>query len=454
MTRTLQDLNVTFIREALAHGADQELVVLLQEQHPADLAEAIEPLTEEEKRRVFQLLNPEQAADVLVELNDLSREEILEETSAARLAEIAEEMESDEAADLLATLSEATQAEVLRRMGREEMKDLAELLRYREDSAGGIMKRELLAVRGDSTVAEAVAAFQQLSHTEDVEDIHNVFVVDAERHLVGVLPIRRLLLVDAATPIHRVMDPNILKVRTDVDQEEVARLFKKYDLLSIPVVDEGDRLVGRITVEDIVDVITEESGEDLLRMGGVDEDDRIFCLPSRSVRKRLPWLTINLATAMLAASVVAIFQDTISQMVTLAVFMPIVAGMGGNAGTQTLTLITRGIAMGELSLTNARRALIKESIVALANGVAIGVFMALGTYLWKGDWILGSVLGLALIVNMLVAGVVGTIIPVLLKRFGVDPAVASGIIVTTFTDCFGFFFFLGLASLALRFYNL
>lgn len=454
MTRTLQDLNVTFIREALAHGADQELVVLLQEQHPADLAEAIEPLTEEEKRRVFQLLNPEQAADVLVELNDLSREEILEETSAARLAEIAEEMESDEAADLLATLPEATQAEVLRRMGREEMKDLAELLRYREDSAGGIMKRELLAVRGDSTVAEAVAAFQQLSHTEDVEDIHNVFVVDAERHLVGVLPIRRLLLVDAATPIHRVMDPNILKVRTDVDQEEVARLFKKYDLLSIPVVDEGDRLVGRITVEDIVDVITEESGEDLLRMGGVDEDDRIFCLPSRSVRKRLPWLTINLATAMLAASVVAIFQDTISQMVTLAVFMPIVAGMGGNAGTQTLTLITRGIAMGELSLTNARRALIKESIVALANGVAIGVFMALGTYLWKGDWILGSVLGLALIVNMLVAGVVGTIIPVLLKRFGVDPAVASGIIVTTFTDCFGFFFFLGLASLALRFYNL
>ncbi len=447
-------IDTAFIARALDHGERERLLAALKSLHPADIADRIEPLDDERKRRVFALLDPETAADVLVELNDPSREEILEETAPTRLAEIAEEMESDEAADLIAELPEETAAQVLRMMGREEVAEITELMAYDPQTAGGIMQRELLAVQEDATVAQAVEAFQKLAREEDVEDIHNVFVTDRDHRLVGVLPIRRLLLVGASTPIGRVMDPEVVRVRTNVDQEEVAALFKKYNLLSMAVVDDQDRLVGRITVDDIVDVIEEESGEDLLLLGGVHDEDRVFCHPAQSVRRRLPWLAINLGTAILAAGVVSLFEGTLSRMVSLAVFMPVVAGMGGNAGTQTLTLITRGIALGELTFANAWRALLKESTVAIANGLAIGVVMAVGTYLWKGDWTLGVVLGLALIINMFVAGAVGTVIPVVLKRVGVDPAVASGIIVTAFTDCCGFFTFLGLATLALRYFHI
>ena len=447
-------IDTAFIADALDRSDAEGLLGALKGLHPADIADRIEPLDEDRKRRVFGLLDPETAADVLVELNDPSREEILEETSTTRLAEIAEEMESDEAADLLAELPRETAAQVLRQMGHEEVEEITELMAYGPETAGGIMQRELLGVREDATVAQAVEAFQKLAREEDVEDIHNVFVVDRDRRLVGVLPIRRLLLVGASTPIGRVMDPDVVKVRPEVDQEEVAALFKKYNLLSMAVVDDADHLVGRITVDDIVDVIAEESGEDILLLGGVHEEDRIFCPPAQSVRKRLPWLAINLGTAILAAGVVSLFERTLERMVTLAVFMPVVAGLGGNAGTQTLTLITRGIALGEISFANAWRALVKESLVALVNGTAIGIVMAVGTYAWKGDLMLGVVLGLALIINMFVAGVVGTVIPVVLKRVGVDPAVASGIIVTAFTDSCGFFTFLGLATLALRTFHL
>lgn len=453
MNKTSDNLELARLGEALEKGETRVIMRLIDERHPADIADAIEPLPEDQKQRIFELLTPEIAADVLVELNDPSREEIIEETSPVRLAEIAGEMESDDAADLIAELPAETASLVLRNMGREEMQKVTELLRYPEDTAGGIMKRELLAITEDGTIAQAVRALQKLAQQGDVEDVYNVFVVDRGGRLAGVLPVRRLLLMDSSTPIRKAVDEALIKVHTGVDQEEVANLFKKYDLISLPVVDEGDRLVGRITIDDVVDVIEEESTEDIMRMGGVDEDDRIFCPPSRSVRRRLPWLYVNLASALMAASVVALFQETISKVVMLAVFMPVVAGMGGNAGTQTLTLITRAIALGEIASENVRRALIKESIVALVNGIAVGSVMALGTYIWRGEWMLGTVLGMALTANMFLAGAVGTVVPLMLKRVGVDPAVASGIIVTTVTDAFGFLSFLGLATLALRMYG-
>lgn len=453
MNKTSDNLELARLGEALEKGETRVIMRLIDERHPADIADAIEPLPEDQKQRIFELLTPEIAADVLVELNDPSREEIIEETSPVRLAEIAGEMESDDAADLIAELPAETASLVLRNMGREEMEKVTELLRYPEDTAGGIMKRELLAITEDGTIAQAVRALQKLAQQGDVEDVYNVFVVDRGGRLAGVLPVRRLLLMDSSTPIRKAVDEALIKVHTGVDQEEVANLFKKYDLISLPVVDEGDRLVGRITIDDVVDVIEEESTEDIMRMGGVDEDDRIFCPPSRSVRRRLPWLYVNLVSALMAASVVALFQETISKVVMLAVFMPVVAGMGGNAGTQTLTLITRAIALGEIASENVRRALIKESIVALVNGIAVGSVMALGTYIWRGEWMLGTVLGMALIANMFLAGAVGTVVPLMLKRVGVDPAVASGIIVTTVTDAFGFLSFLGLATLALRMYG-
>ncbi|MDP3936637.1 MAG: magnesium transporter [Deltaproteobacteria bacterium] len=454
MTRNHHEIDAGRVEAALAADDPKAVLRLIEERHPADIADAIEPLPETLKRRVFELLDPETAADVLVELNDPSREEILEETSPARLAEIAGEMESDDAADLIAELPRETAALVLRNMGREEMETVTELLRYPEDTAGGIMKRELLAIPEDGTVAQAVRALQGLAQQGEVEDIHNVLVVDREGRLVGIIPLGRLLLVDGATPIRKAMNLDPVRVETGVDQEEVASIFKKYNLVSLPVVNAGGRLVGSITVDDVVDVLEEESIEDMLLMSGVDEDDRIFCPPSQSVRKRLPWLYINLATALIAVSIVALFEDTISRMVTLAVFLPVVAMLGGNTGMQTLTLITRGIAMGEVGWNNIWRALANESLVALANGVAVGTVMEIGTYLWRGDWMLGCVIGLALIANMFVAGTVGTLTPVVLKRMRIDPAVASGIIVTTFTDAFGYFSFLGLATLALEYLGL
>src|SRR3989338_827887 len=265
------------------------------------------------------------------------------------------------------------------------------------------------------------------------------------------MPVRKLLLIKPETPISRVMDRHIISVNVHTDQEEVARVFKKYDLVSLAVVDDDSRLVGRIQIDDIVDVLVEEASEDMLHMAGIYQDEKIMDPPLKSVRMRLPWLVINLATAILAASVVGLFQDTLQAMVILAMFMPIVAGMGGNAGTQALTVTIRGIALGELSFNNAKRAVLNGITIGLLNGVVTGVIMALIAYYWKGNYMLGIVLGLAMMVNLFIANFFGIIIPLVLKWLKIDPAVASSIFLTTLTDCIGFFSFLGLATLFIKY---
>jgi magnesium transporter len=247
------------------------------------------------------------------------------------------------------------------------------------------------------------------------------------------------------------MTGDLISARVDMDQEEVARQVASYNLLAIPVVDEENKLVGIITVDDVIDVIKDEATEDIYRLAGVSTDERVFSRPSESLRKRLPWLVINLATAFVAASVVGIFEGTIATVTALAVFMPIVAGMGGNAATQTLTVIVRGIALGELTWSNSRKALVKEVLVALGNGIACGLLGAATAMLFKQDPVLGLVLALAMIINMFVAGVAGTLVPIGLRALKVDPALASSVIITTFTDVFGFFSFLGLGTLFLRY---
>jgi magnesium transporter len=260
-----------------------------------------------------------------------------------------------------------------------------------------------------------------------------------------------LLLVSPETPLKRIMTGDPIGARVDMDQEEVARLVASYNLLAIPVVDESNKLVGVITVDDVIDVLKDEATEDLYRMAGVSSDERVFTPPAESVRKRLPWLAVNLATAFLAASVVALFQGTISQVVELAVFMPIVAGMGGNAATQTLTVIVRGIALGELNWGNSRKALLKEGSVGVANGLALGAVAAAAAWIMKGNPILGLILAGAMVINMFVAAVAGTLIPLGLRALKVDPALASSVFITTLTDVFGFASFLGLATLFIRY---
>ena len=291
----------------------------------------------------------------------------------------------------------------------------------------------------------------QLQTSRDVEMVFYLYIVDARRHLVGVTSLRRLLLVSPETPLKRIMTPDVISVRVDTDQEEAARLVASYNLLAIPVVDEENKLVGVITVDDVIDVIKDEATEDIYRLAGVTSDERVFTPPGESLTKRLPWLAVNLVTAFIAASVVSLFEHTIDQVVALAVFMPIVAGMGGNAGTQTLTVIVRGIALGELNWGNTRKALFKEALVGLGNGLVLGTLGALVVWLMKGNPVLGGVLGLAMVINMFIAATAGTLIPLGLRAMKVDPALASSVFITTFTDVAGFASFLGLATVFLKY---
>jgi magnesium transporter len=278
-----------------------------------------------------------------------------------------------------------------------------------------------------------------------------LYVVDARRHLVGVVSLRRLLLVSPETPLKRIMTTDLISVRVETDQEEVARQVASYNLLAIPVVDEENKLVGVITVDDVIDVIKDEATEDIYRLAGVTGDERVFTPPLESLRMRLPWLGVNLVTAFLAASVVGLFEGTIGQVTALAVFMPIVAGMGGNAATQTLTVIVRGIALGELSWVNARKALAKEVLVGIGNGLAIGTLAAGVAVLFRGDPVIGLLLGAAMFINLGVAAAAGTLVPLGLRALKVDPALGSSVFITTLTDVAGFASFLGLATIFLRF---
>jgi magnesium transporter len=310
------------------------------------------------------------------------------------------------------------------------------------------MNPHVFALNEDMTVGEAIT---ELQNNRDVEMVFYLYVVDERGHLVGVVSLRRLLLVSPETPLKRIMTADLMSARVDMDQEEVARLVAAYNLLAIPVVNEENKLVGIITVDDVIDVLKDEATEDIYRLAGVAGDERAFTPAGESFRKRLPWLGVNLATAFLAALVVGLFEGTIDELAAIAMFMPVVAGMGGNAGMQTLTVIVRGIALGELTWTNARKALLKEIAVGIGNGVVLGLMAAAVAYAMRQNAALGLVLGAAMIINMFVAATAGTLVPLGLRAANVDPALASSVFITTLTDICGFFAYLGLATMFARY---
>ena len=329
---------------------------------------------------------------------------------------------------------------------------MAQLLRYPADVAGGIMQTEYVAVPEGARVEQAIEMIR--NNVDEVSDLHSVFIIDQDTHLVGVLPLRKLILARATDLVEQIMDMDrqVISVRVDLDQEEVAQVCKKYDLVSLPVVDTSGKLVGLITVDDVVDVLEEEATEDIYKLANLSEEEEVFESPWRSIRHRLPWLGLNLLTTTLSASVITFFEDTIQTLAVAAAFMTIVAAQGGNAGIQTLTVIVRGLALGEVNLNHAKRVLFKELSVALGNGVILGCIAGFIAYLWEGNPLLGGVLALALLVNLIVAAFVGSMVPFTLGRLGVDPAVASNVFVTACTDIVGFFSFLGILTLFWRFF--
>jgi len=428
-------------------GATANLLNLLQKQHPADLAEVFSDLPDREKRSVFDTLferNSRLAMEALSELEPEMRVPLLVEHPAEELSRVLQELPPDDAAALIADLPEVLAASVLKLMHRKESDEVQHLLDYADQTAGRIMNPDVFALSEDLTAGEAIQALQQAA---DVEMVFYLYVVDERRHLVGVISLRRLLLVSPETPLKRIMTADLTTARVDTDQEEVAQLVASYNLLAIPVVDDDSKLVGMITVDDVIDVIKDEATEDIYRMAGVSSDEHVFTSAGESIRKRLPWLAVNLVTAILAAMVVTLFQATVDRVVALAAFMTIVASMGGNAATQTLTVVVRGIALGELTWSNSRRVLVKEAVVGIGNGLILGVVGAGVAWVVVGNPFFGGILALAMVVNLLVAAVAATLIPIALRAMKIDPALASSVFITTLTDMFGFFAFLGLATL-------
>jgi len=436
------------LTKLLRHGAYPQLRKIIDKTLPADLSPVLPLLLEEDRRRILSLLiEAGKAARALLELDENDLQEILEALDDSTLASVCSSSAPDDAADLLDALDEESRARILELLGATQGAKLESLLEGEEETAGSLMNTEFLALGEDLTVAQAIEAIRQYPRKES---FFYVYCVDTDHHLVGVLSLRSLILADANRRLRDTMVQSVVRTQVDSSPEEVAQLVSKYDLLSIPVVDTQNRLVGVVTVDDVLDVIQEQAEEDLLHLAGVDISERVTTPARETWRTRFPWLAVNLVTAFIASSVVRYFEGTIERWTVLAAFMPIVAGMGGNAGTQTLTVFVRGLALGEIDWSGGMRAIWKELLVGLANGVAIGAITGLIVGVWTGHWLLAGILLLAMCGNLIIAGVAGGLVPLVLERFGFDPAVASSIFVTTFTDTGGFFLFLGMATLALR----
>ena len=436
------------LKEMIEKKLEFSIIDLFSNLHAADIAELIDNLDEEDRLRLFSLLEVDKASEVILELSDTSREQLIEDLSNEELTDIIEEMDSDDAADIIAELSDDQAKAVLDAIEPDDSEEVKELLKYPEDSAGGIMQSELVSVRRSATINDA---FQAVAVAKDeIENIYDIFVVEDDNRLIGAVPLQRLITTKRFTPVVDLIDHDIVSVTVDMDQEEVARLFKKYDLVSVPVIDAEKRLLGRITIDDVMDTVDEETSEDIYRIAGLGEDDTVFNTPAESVKKRLPWLFLNLIMALTSVLVIGFFEDTIKFMVVLAFFMPVVAGLGGNAGGQTLALIVRGMALGEITFENAKRVLFRQLAVGIANGVSVGVVIGFIAWLWKGIPVLGLILGLAMIISVFVGTFAGALIPLALKRLKLDPALGSQIFLTAFTDAFGFLSFLGLATLFFR----
>ena len=433
-------------------GQDEDLTTALASLHPADAAELLNVVEQFESRnRVFRALPSDVAPKVLTLVSPLVRDHIVQSLSVERLQEMLDDLDSDDAADLLAAVPKDRAQRILEGLPGPLSARIQQLLRYPDDTAGGLMKSEYAAVLEGATVEEAIEIVRMLAAA--VPDIHNVFVVDHRFHLLGVLPLARLILAREGEKVDAVMDPQVISVTVDTDQEEVARVFRKYDLLSLPVTDPRGALLGRITVDDVVDVLEEEANEDFAKLSGLGQEEPVFDSAARTIRRRLPWLGLNLVTTSLSASVIGFFQGTIESTAIAAALMTIVAAQGGNAGVQTLTVMVRGLALGQVSLAHARPILVKELTVAGGNGMALGLTAGTGAYLLHGQRLLAVVLGLALLVNYLIAALVASVIPLTLRWLRADPAVASSVFVTACTDICGFFSFLGLLTIGLRMFG-
>jgi magnesium transporter len=438
---------VARLADAIADRDGAAIRALIEDLHPADAADILEQLTIEQVRQAAKLAPEAFTGELLSELQWDLRDDITDVLEPQQLAEAIKDLDSDDAALVLEELDDHVREAVLSEVPDEDRTLLESQFAHEEETAGRLMQRDFVAAPEHWTVGDAIDHMRAAG--EDLPDVFfDVYVVDAAFAPKGAVPVSQLMRSKRATKLTDLMSDLRVTIAPDVDQEEAAYLFEKYHLFSAPVVDEGGRLTGMLTIDDMVDVIQEENKEDLLALAGVNDaglSDGVI----DSVRSRAPWLLVNLATAILASGVIALFEDALAAIVALAVLMPIVASMGGNAGTQSLAVAVRAIASRDLTSANARRVIVREILTGIVNGVIFAIVMALVAAVWFQNWTLAGVIALAMVINLAFAGLAGIAVPLALRRFGADPAVSSSVFVTTVTDVIGFFAFLGLAAIIL-----
>ena len=435
------------LSDALDSGRLGPVRRLVNTLSPAEIGNLLESLPPGKRTVVWGLVDPEDDGEVLVHVGDEVREGLIADMDQDELVAAAEGLDIDDLADLVEDLPDTVIDEVLKSMDRENRERLEQVLSYAEDSAGRLMNPDVVTVRADTTI-DVVLRYLRL-RGELPEHTDHIYVVSKRHQYLGRIALQALLTHEPSTPINRLLDDEQPAIGVDETSDMVARQFSDHDWISAPVVDDNNILLGRITIDDVVDIIREQAEHQALGAAGLDEDEDLFSPVWRAMRRRLIWLSINLGTAFLAASVVGQFEGTIDKLVALAVLMPIVAGMGGNAGTQVLALMVRGLALGQVGASNIKTLLWKEARVGLLNGVVLGAILALIVLLWFHNIGLSLVIFVALTCNLLFAAIAGVMVPVMLKRAGYDPALASSIFLTTVTDVMGFFTFLGLATLVL-----
>lgn len=436
------------VRQAIEAGDAATLKTTVGDLHEADTGDLLEALDPEFRPKLIELMGSDFDFSALTEVDDAVREEILEELPSETVAEGVRELDSDDAVYILEDLPKDEQDEILDRLPITERVALARSLDYPEESAGRLMQTEFIAVSPSWTVGQTI---DYLRETPDLPDrFFELFVIDPAYRLLGSVPLDTLLRTKRPVPVTELMEEERLRVRATDDQETVARLFERYDLIAAPVVDPDDRLVGVITVDDVVDVIEEEADEDLKALGGVNRDEELSDTVLVTSRSRLPWLVVNLGTAFIGAAVISFFEATIQAFVAVAFLMPVNAALGGNAGTQALTVAVRALATRDLTSSNRGRVIMRECLVGVVNGGALALLAGSIAGLLFHNMRLGMVLSGAMLMTVVFATMLGILVPLVLNRFKIDPAVASGVFVTTTTDVFGFFTFLSLATVAFR----
>ena len=447
MPQVLNEELIDLVKTLIGEKSQLPLKKLIDDMPPADAADLIEHLDHDERLHIFELLKPEGAGEVLLEMEAPVQERILSDLDNEAITEIVQELDSDDAADLVGDLPAERARQIIQTVGEDVSTELRTLLPYPEDTAGGIMALEYVAVHAESTVQEAIETIR--NKREEVENVYYLFVVDDRQRLVGVVSLKDLVLETPTRKVKEIMNPEVISAYAYNDQEEVAHLVKKYDLVSIPVVDEHHRLVGRITHDDIIDVMEEEADEDIALMAGVINQEIAEESPLKISRARLPWLIVGLFGGILAALVINQFEASLEEVVALSFFFPVIMAMGGNTGTQAATVAVRGLATGDISVMNIGKRIWLEMRVALVNGVICGILLSLVVGLWLSSYLLGSVVGIALIVIIISSGFVGASVPLVLKKMDIDPALATGPFVTTSNDIISLFIYLSLVTLSL-----